>query len=108
MFKKNDYIKNIEQREGVYSVLELDFFKGEIAKHINSKKNKVVYENTKMEILGKISITEQIYETPQKFLIHIEYQIPLVTIYYRPEQQKELLFFINQTFKGFKNDTTNN
>ena len=69
---------------------------------------KVVYERTKMEKIGKLITTEVIFETAQKFLIHLVDDNPVVTIYYKPEQQKELIFFINQTFKGYKNDTTNN
>jgi hypothetical protein len=108
MFRKNDYIKSIEQRDGIFSFLELSFFKGDPNKYFNSKKNKSVFENTKMNTIGKLITTEVVYETAQKFLIQIELEIPLVTIYYKPEQQKELLFFINQTFKGYKDDTTNN
>lgn len=108
MYRKNEYIKKIESDEGIFSVLEVDFFKGDVSKYINSKKNKIVFETTKMKNIGKIMTLETVLETPQKFLIHIEHEIPLMTIYYKPEQQKELLFFINQTFKGYKDDTTNN
>lgn len=104
----NEYIKSIEDRDGVFSKAELTFIEGNLLKNFNSKKMKVVYERTKMEKIGKLMTTEVIFETAQKFLIHLEDDNPVVSIYYKPEQQKELIFFINQTFKGYKNDTTNN
>lgn len=108
MHSSNEYIKSIETKDGVFSKLELSFLKADTIKSFNTKKTKVVYERTKMEQLGKLIVSEQVLETAQKFLIHLESDTPIVTIYYKPEQQKELIFFINQTFKGYKNDTTNN
>lgn len=108
MINKNEFIKSVEHKEGVFSYIELPFLKGEVMKHLNSKKIKIVFEKTSMQVFGKLITEELVLETAQKFLIHLKNDNSPATIYYKPEQQKELLFFINQNFKGYKNDTINN
>ncbi len=99
--EKPKVITNLEIEEGVFSVITL---KNDILKlrdKISQKKYKNIYSvGTFSE--KKVEYDEVIYETPQPFFLHLKKTQTewYLNIYYKPENYKELIFFINQLDKN--------
>lgn len=106
------YIEQIEKNDGIFSSVKLNYYEGKFLDFIKSLKVKVVYEELEIDLTGEIDYNETILESPQKFYIHIissgATDVWDTTIYYKPEQFKELKFFINNLNKQYKNATNNN
>ena len=106
--KKPKYIKGIEN-DGVLSLAKLYGQPKEFDNFIG-KKLEIVY--TKSNIDGdtsKFLYTEKIYKTQHSFYLYLSFRGDVVDIdiYYKQEQQNELIIFITQILKQFKNATTN-
>ena len=106
--KKPKYIKGIEH-DGVLSLSKLYGQPKEFDNFIG-KKLEIVY--TKSNIDGdtsKFIFTEKIYKTQQSFYLYLSFRgdVVDVNIYYKQQQHNELIIFITQILKQFKNATTN-
>ena len=113
--QKPDYIINLENKlSDFFSVMNFHFFSGDGKKFFENKKLDCVYENGTVNVDGKYTWIEIIYKTKQNFYIYVKNIIDgdnsksLLTIYYKTEQHNELIFFINQIIKQFRDATTNN
>ena len=108
---KNSYIIRLEQTEGVFSVMKFHKFQNNLIKFLDDKKMQRVYEVGNVPANGKASWEQVIFETKQKFYLDVNYfktdEEYGLTIYYKPEQFQELIYFTTQLLKPFK-DATNN
>lgn len=111
---KPEYIKQLEDREGIFSLLDFHRYSDNLIKYLDEKKLKRVFEKGVVSNKGKAKWEEVIFETAQKFYFQVntinvngedEYGL---TIYYKPEQFKELIFLTTQILKPFKDGTNNN
>ena len=110
---KPEYISNLEQREGIFSEMDFHRFTSNLIKYLDTKNIKRVYERGVVSNSGKASWVEVIFLTQQKFYLYVlcspvngEDEFTL-TIYYKPEQFQELIFFTTQLLKPFKDGTIN-
>lgn len=110
---KPEYIKKLEDNEGIFSILDFHRYSDNLIKYLDIKKLKRVYERGVVSNRGKAKWEEVIFETAQKFYFQVntinvngedEYGL---TIYYKPEQFNELIFLTTQILKPFKDGTTN-
>jgi hypothetical protein len=111
---KPDFINQLEKKEGIFSLLDFHRYPDDLIKYLDEKKLKRVYERGVVSNRGKAKWEEVIYETAQKFYLQVntinvngEDEFGL-TIYYKPEQFKELVFLTTQLLKPFKDGTDNN
>ena len=103
---KLEVIKKIEENEGVLSSMMMGTFDKDLEKYFKDKKVEIIYS----EIINKGGVLkwwEVIYETAQKFYIHISHNKSDVdkwsmNIYYKSEQLNELIIYTNQLLKQFK------
>lgn len=111
---KPEYITQIEEKEGIFSLLDFHRYSDNLMKYLDEKKLKRVYEKGVVSNKGKAKWEEVIFETAQKFYFQVntinvngedEYGL---TIYYKPEQFKELIFLTTQLLKPFKDGTDYN
>jgi hypothetical protein len=112
---KPDYIKNLELKDNVFSVMVCHTLKGDFLKYLNEKKLTRVYEKSSMKDDGFLTFEEVIFKSQQGFYLSLEIRtIPQsetifnLTIYYKSEQYNELYLFLSQLLKQYKNATTNN
>ena len=112
---KPEYIKNIETKDDLFSVMSCHVLKGDFLKFLNEKKLTRVYEKSSINQSGLIKFEEVIFRSQQNFFLFIEIRvipqsdtISKLTIYYKTEQYNELYLFISQLLKQYKNATTNN
>ena len=112
---KPEYIKDLESKEDVFSVMVGPTLKGEFLKFLNDKKLTRVYEKSLMNESGVVRFEEVIFKSQQNFYLFVEIKLnPQVdsnfnlTIYYKAEQYNELYLFLSQLLKQYKNATTNN
>jgi hypothetical protein len=106
--KKPKYIKGIE-RDGVLSLTKLYSLPKEFDDFI-SKKVTIFYSKSDIDTdSGKFIFKEKLYKTIQGFYLYLLFRGDEVDvdIYYKQEQQNELIIFITQLLKQFKNATTN-
>lgn len=111
---KPNFISQLENNEGVFSLLDFHKYPDNLIKYLDEKKLKRVYERGVVSNRGKAKWEEVIFETAQKFYFQVntidvngedEYGL---TIYYKPEQFNELIFLTTQLLKPFKDGTANN
>lgn len=104
-----NYIRDLEKKNGNFSVLEIPFMGSNFENFLREKKLKVVYEKVKIDKEDKLIKLETLFETKQNFLIHFNSEVSeSINIYYKPEQFNELIITIKQLKKQFKNGTTDN
>lgn len=111
--QKPEYISKLEIGGTVFSIMNLDIFDGNLHKFLEDKKLTRVFEKSKMMLNGDLIWNEIIYKTKQPFYLHILNETITenrweLQIYYKPEQLNELIIFIRQVIKQFRDATTNN
>jgi hypothetical protein len=113
MTEKPEYIKNLESKENLFSVMNCNEFKGDFLKFLNEKKLIRVYEKASMNESGLVKFDEVIFKSQQNFYLFVENRnipqsdtISKLTIYYKVEQYTELYMFLSQLLKQYKNATT--
>jgi hypothetical protein len=113
MTEKPEYIKNLESKENLFSVMNCNEFKGDFLKFLNEKKLIRVYEKASMNESGLVKFDEVIFKSQQNFYLFVEIRnipqsdtISKLTIYYKVEQYTELYMFLSQLLKQYKNATT--
>lgn len=112
--KKPEYIVKLEERDNTfYSVIHFHFFSGNASAFFKEKNFLVVFQNGSVSVDGKYTWIEEILETKQKFYLYIkniadDKDKSSVTIYYIPDQFNEVVFFINNIIKQFRDATVNN
>jgi len=108
---KPEFIQYLELQEGVFSVMKFHRFDKNILKYFDEKKYDRVFEIGVVNVTGKARWDEVIYKTKQEFYLGFKStddgEFYILDIYYKPENYKELLFFINQLLKPFKDGTIN-
>lgn len=113
MVKKPDFILDLENKDGVLSLMRFHKFDNLIIKILDDKNYVRVYEEGFVKTTGKAKWVEIIFKTAQPFYLHLINDIEddeqyWLNIYYKPENRKELLFFTTQVLKPIKDGTTNN
>ena len=107
--KKPKYIKEIEKNDKVFSLSKLYSLPKEFDDFI-SKKVIILYSNSDINTDSvKFLFKEKLYRTIQGFYLYLSFRGDEidVDIYYKQEQHNELIIFITQLLKQFKNATTN-
>lgn len=110
---KPEYIKRLEDVEGVFSEMDFHRYSANLIKYLDEKILTRVYERGVVSSSGKASWAEVIFQSKQKFYLFVEcLQVNkedeyTLTIYYKPEQFQELLYFTTQLLKPFKDGTIN-
>jgi hypothetical protein len=106
--KKPKYIKRIEKNNDILSLSKLYGLSKEFDTFIN-KKVDLVYSKSDIDDSKKFIFNEKIYKTKQSFYIYLSFRGDEidVDIYYKQEQHNELIIFITQLLKQFKNAATN-
>jgi hypothetical protein len=107
--KKPKYIKEIEKNDKVLSLSKLYSLHKEFDDFI-SKKVIIVYSNSDINTdTGKFLFKEKLYRTIQGFYLYLSFRGDEidVDIYYKQEQHNELIIFITQLLKQFRNATIN-
>lgn len=103
------YIKIIEDKYGIMSLMEIHSIRQDIVDFLDKKVLRV-WQRGFSDKNNKITWEDVIYETNQKFFIHVSIPTlmgpPSMTIYYKSEQLNELKIFINQLNKQIRNGTT--
>jgi len=111
---KPQYIGKIEEKEGVLSLLDFHRYSGNLFQYLDEKKLTRVFERGVVSNKGRAKWEEVIFQTAQNFYFHVRAYIVNgeeeygLTIYYKPEQFKELIYLTTQLFKQFKDATDNN
>ena len=113
MTEKPEYIKILESKENLFSVMNCNEFKGDFLKFLNEKKLIRIYEKSSMNESGLVKFDEVIFKSQQNFYLFVEIRnipqsdtISKLTIYYKVEQYTELYMFLSQLLKQYKNATT--
>jgi hypothetical protein len=113
MTEKPEYIKILESKENLFSVMNCNEFKGDFLKFLNEKKLIRIYEKSSMNENGLVKFDEVIFKSQQNFYLFVEIRnipqsdtISKLTIYYKVEQYTELYMFLSQLLKQYKNATT--
>jgi hypothetical protein len=107
--KKPKYIRVIEKNNKVLSLSKLYSLPKEFDDFI-TKKVIILYSKSDIDNNnGKFLFKEKIYRTMQGFYLYLSFRGDVidVDIYYYQEQHNELIIFITQLLKQFKNATTN-
>jgi len=107
--KKPKYIKDIEKNGEVLSLSKLYSLPKEFDNFIN-KKIIILYSKSDIDTdSGKFIFKEKLYRTQQSFYLYLSFIGEKIDtdIYYKQEQHNELIIFITQLLKQFKNATTN-
>ena len=107
--KKPKYIKDIEKNGEVLSLSKLYSLPKEFDNFIN-KKIMILYSKSDIDTdSGKFIFKEKLYKTQQLFYLYLSFRGDEIDtdIYYKQEQHNELIIFITQLLKQFKNATTN-
>lgn len=105
---KPEFIRKIEEREGVFSLLDFHNYDKNLFKYLDEKKLTRVFEKGVVSNKGNAKWEEVIFKTNQNFYFHVSLYILNgeeefgLTIYYKPEQFKELIFLTTQLLKPFK------
>lgn len=110
---KHEFITTLENTEGVFSIMDFHLFDGDLFKFLEDKKMSRVFEKSKVMLEGDVIWVEVLYKTKQSFYLHLENKTigsPRwgLRIYYKPEQLNELVIFIKQVLKQFRDATINN
>jgi hypothetical protein len=107
--KKPKYIKDIEKNGEVLSLSKLYSLPKEFDDFIK-KKIIILYSKSDIDTdSGKFIFKEKLYKTQQPFYLYLSFRGDEIDtdIYYKQEQHNELIIFITQLLKQFKNATTN-
>ena len=113
MVNKPDFIVNLERTQDVFSIMKFHKFENGIIKYLDDKNYARVFEEGQVKTSGKAKWVEVIFKTAQPFYLHFindteDDEQYWLNIYYKAENRKELIFFISQILKPFKDGTTNN
>lgn len=116
---KPEYIKRLEQEEGIFSLMGFKVIKEDQFNIIDSKLETVWSISSYVD--GDILWEKKIFKTKQNFYIvavHDTSPLPpnftnrqniwFISIYYRQEQFNELILFIKSLSKELENARTNN
>lgn len=111
--KKPNYIKTLEESDGKFSVMNFHVFRVDLYKFLEEKKIERVYEKSHITLDGSAVWDKIIYKTQQPFYLYIKndsIEEPqwYLSIYYKPYQFNELIIFIRQVLKQFRDATINN
>lgn len=107
---KPDYIKHLEQTDGIYSVLHFPTLNNDLVVFFDQKKLKRVYETSGLVKKDKIEWYDVIYVTAHPFYLHVTLvadDTSTLVIYYKPEQLNELIVFIRIILKQIDNAANN-
>jgi uncharacterized protein YdeI (YjbR/CyaY-like superfamily) len=99
------YIKSIEDKNGILSIMTLNSIQDKVIEFLDKKITRV-WERGVFNTSNQIIWEEVIYKTNQGFFIYVKKNddnIITLTIYYKSEQLNELKIFINQTNKQLRN-----
>lgn len=111
MIRKPEYVEKVEDKVGVMSTLEIDFLNQDIKSFLDKRTGlTVVWSKSNASFnIGEIKYEEIIYKSKQEFYLYLllRDEYPKIMVYYKQEQNNELIIFISQLLKQFKNDTTN-
>jgi hypothetical protein len=102
--KKPKYIKDIEKNGEVLSLSKLYGLPKEFDNFIN-KKIIILYSKSHIDTdSGKFIFKEKLYKTQQPFYLYLSFIGDKIDtdIYYKQEQHNELIIFITQLLKQFK------
>ena len=113
MVSKPGYIIDLENKEGVFSIMRFHKFDSFVIKYLDDKKTLRVFEEGYVKSSGKAKWVEVIFKTAQPFYLHFindneDDEQYWLNIYYKAENRNELLFFTTQVLKPIKDGTTNN
>lgn len=99
--EKPKIIIDLEIKEGVLSVMTIEDDTKKLFEKLHQKKFKRIFSVANF-LDKKPNFTEIVLETPQPFFLHLKktQEDWSLDIYYKPENYKELLFFINQLEKN--------
>jgi type IV secretory pathway VirB9-like protein len=107
------YIDKLSETEGIFSVVTFHDFRTDVFKFLQEKKFERVYEKSHIHIDGNAKWGEIIYKTKQPFYLFLENNsddtvIWNLTIFYKPEQFNELVFFIGQVLRQLRDESLDN
>lgn len=107
------YIEKLSETEGVFSVVTFHDFNVDIFKNLQEKKFERVYERSHIYIDGNARWVEIVYKTKQSFYLFLENNSTdkphwNLTIFYKPNQFEELVFFIGQVLKQIRDQSIDN
>ena len=108
---KPDYIKYLEQNDGIYSELDFPTLEYDLVGYLDQKKLKRVYESAGLGEKDKIIWYDIIFITTHPFYLYVKpiaNNTSTLTIYYKPEQLNELIVFIRIMLKQIDNAANNN
>lgn len=105
---KPEYIKRLEQEEGIFSLMGFKVIKEDQFNIIDSKLETVWSISSYVD--GDILWEKKIFKTKQNFYIVAvnDTSMWFLSIYYRQEQLNELILFIKSLSKELENARTNN
>ena len=107
------YIEKLTETEGVFSVVTFHDFRTDVYKFLQEKKLERVYERSHIHLDGNAKWIEIIYKTKQSFYLFLENHtndtiLWNLTIFYKPSQFDELVFFISQVLRQIRDETIDN
>lgn len=108
--ERPNYIKECEQETGIMSIYKLTVPE-DFDRYLKDKKVELVYSEFILDFeSNKTQTKSKIYKTKHGFYLYLSFGDSNIdiTIYYKQTQQDELIIFITQLIKQFKNATTNN
>ena len=107
---KPEYIVKLESNGDIFSEILFPDTKG-LHGFFKSKKIVKIYEKSIILLDGNLHPKNILYKTSQGFFINLndlENDNWSMTIYYKSEQENEMLLFSKNLLKQLKNATTNN
>lgn len=104
------YIKRLNKNGDFMSVMTFHHFRTDIFKYFDEKKLERVYEKSHIHLDGDAIWSELIYKTNQSFYLFLENKsddspIWNLTIFYKPNQFDELVFFIRQVLRQLRDES---
>lgn len=106
MGRKPKYIRTLEKGKEMMSSVEFDIMEDSIDKFISDKSFILVWsKGTTDSQHGKIHLNKKIFKTKQGFYLYLSTteQNTSIVVYYNQDQQNELIIFISQLLKQYKN-----
>lgn len=105
--EKPKFIEQIENKNSFFSILKSEKIEGDLIKFLSSKKLNKVFEISEINFDGKMKTEEIIFESQQKFYLHIinlkkDELVYNLTIYFESSQFNELYIFATQLLKQYK------
>lgn len=96
------YLERLINQNGIYSILTYFDRSQNFINLLLKKTFKIGFSHSELKEGAKPTFKEIIFETSHPFYIHVKEKKSdewSMNIYYKPEQHKELIFFLNQLEK---------